>query len=196
MLSSVHGQEKRRPKRLSAGDVAVLAVERSAAGLKLQPAEIIRSMEDLDTWQSLLRRFLAFAVGDRPCFAITEEPRGWSIGHELGNGRALTIDGKPYLSVFLPSITPSLLDEIVESEDFERGFLWLLFKDEGLEPNLADIRAAKRHGQSPRSAELFRLTGDGQVIDWQYPARDEPAIGAEIEKLAKSAGWQVRMSED
>lgn len=179
--------------------MAILTIQKSPTGLKLRPAKVIRSTNDLSAWQNLLRELLAFVVDGRPCFAITEEPRGWSIGHELGSGRDWTINGKPYLSVFMPSTVSLFLDEIAESEDFERGFLWFLFKDKDQETNLADIlesvRAARHHGQPLETTEILRLAGDGQVLDWQTPSREDALIDAKIYRLAGNAGWQVEMVE-
>ncbi len=161
----------------------------------LRPAQIIRSVTGLSAWQVVLRTFLTFVADTRPCFAITEEPRGWSVGHELGRGRTWTVDGKPYLSVFFSTIKSPHLDKIAASEDFERGFLWFLFKGKGQEATmrdlLADARAARRNNQRLKNVELLRLTGDGQIVEWQNPGKDAAAIDRIADQIAKDAGWEV-----
>lgn len=147
-------------------------------------------MADVRAWNKLISKTVVFACKDRSFFAITEEPRGWSIGLDLGETREWIFDKKTYKSVYVSEVTRSTLEEIAESEDFERGFLRLAFLPKEKEAALADLMPYQR-ARADVDIELLRRDGDGQIIEWSNPSRTREELGQKLVPLLESAGWQI-----
>ena len=147
-------------------------------------------MVDVRTWTRLISETVVFACKDRPFFAVTEDPRGWSLDLELGEAKEWTIDKKTYRHVHVPKATCVELKEIAESEDFERGFLRLLFLSKDQEKVLAQIMLDQK-GQLRSKIELLQRDGDGQIIEWFNPSKTCAELDDHLTYLQETTGWQA-----
>ena len=147
-------------------------------------------MADVQAWSRLINETVVFACKDRPFFAVTEDPRGWSIDLDLGEAREWTVDKKTYRHVHVSEATCVKLKEIAESEDFERGFLRLLFLPKDRENALAEVMQDQtgRHGLK---IELLQRDGDGQVIEWFNPSRTRAELADHLAYLLEMTGWHT-----
>ena len=141
----------------------------------------------------MVTQFLSFAFLHRSACLITVSPQRWSVGREL-SAEEIVIDHKPYLLTFRDSCSAELLAEVSESEDFERGLLWLIALDENYKSEVVDLVRAVVASDSflsvPQiSQELMRSGGDGSAIYWLNPDQSLRDIIRTAATLAQSLGW-------
>lgn len=143
-------------------------------------------MADVQAWDALVDKTVVFACQGRSYFAVAEEPRGWSI--DLGEWREWSANKKIYRSVWVAAASRTLLQEIAASEDFERGFLTLVFLPKYQEAALADFMEIQRLGDA-LGIELLRRGGDGQVLDWHKPSRTSEELDQHLTHLLEITVW-------
>jgi len=147
-------------------------------------------MTDVGAWSRLIGETVIFACNDRPFFVVTEDPCGWSIDLDLGGTKEWTVDKKTYRHVHVPEATCTKLKEIAESEDFERGFLKLVFLPKDQENTLAEV-VQDQTGQDRLKIELLQRDGDGQVIEWFNPSRTRAELAEHLVHLLEITGWHM-----
>ncbi len=190
MRSAAPGLGKKRPERPWLSELAALVVENGPGKFSLKPQQLLGSMADVGAWSRLIGEMVIFACNDRSFFAVTEDPRGWSIDLDLGDTKEWTVDKKTYRHVHVPVATCAKLKEIAESEDFERGFLKLVFLPKDRENALAEV-VQDQTGQDRLKIELLQRDGDGQVIEWFNPSRSRAELADHLVHLLEMTGWHM-----
>jgi hypothetical protein len=142
----------------------------------------------------VVAQFLSFAFLHRSACLITVSPQRWSLGRELNADPEIVIDHKPYLLTFTDSCSAELLADIAESEDFERGLLWLIALDKNHRAEIIELIRTVVVSDSLLSApqisqELMRSEGDGSAIHWLNPYQSLHDIASAAAKLAQFVGW-------
>lgn len=154
----------------------------------------LESIDAYWAWQKIVTKFLFYAFLNRPACLITVAPQKWSLGRELTNEPEIIIDSKPYLLAFRDSCSAELLADVAESEDFQRGLLWLSSLSKENEAEIVDhIRAIIDSNyllNIPRINEELLICGsDGNAIYWfNYPQPLCDVINI-VSELAQSVGW-------
>ncbi|MBE9178545.1 hypothetical protein IQ268_08235 [Oculatella sp. LEGE 06141] len=145
-------------------------------------------------WRQVAAQFLSFAFLHRSACLITVSPQRWSLGQELKANSEIVVDHKPYLLTFIDSCSAELLAEVSESEDFERGLLWLIALNENHKAEMIETIRAVTTSDSLLSVpqidqELMRSAGDGSAIHWLNPYKSLHDIASAAAKLAQFPGW-------
>ncbi len=131
----------------------------------------LESMDAYWAWQKIVTKFLFYAFLNRPACLITVAPQKWSLGRELTTEAEIIIDSEPYLLAFRDSCSADLLTDVAQSEDFQRGLLWLVSLSKENKAEIVDlIRAIVDSNfllNIPRiSEELLMCGSDGNAMYW------------------------------
>jgi hypothetical protein len=174
--------------------VATLEVQAiDSVGIAFGLHNPISSIDELYTWDEIVRKGLLYAYLNRPACLITVAPQPWSLGRELSDAPARRIDGQSYLLVFVASCSAELLTDVAESEDFKRGLLWLVpfsREDEVRAYDLIHTMASSNSLKVPQTdEELLIRVGDGATIWWLNPYKPPGEMILYFRHLAQSVGW-------
>lgn len=152
--------------------------------------ETAREKED---WHRLILDVVTYAFARRPATIVTISPMEWSIGNSLPSPRNLSREGRRYLVNEVDECSTEMLTEITESEDFQRGLLWILAPPSNeddllmtvarLETSLLDV---------PRvEVELVLLLDDARCIHWLSPSRDASFLERDLSARMRAQGWEL-----
>lgn len=96
-------------------------------GLRLS-LDDLHSIEDSTKWGLLIYNILAL-FQNKEVSLVTISPQKYSIGLELDNHQRLKRNNREYLMNWNVILTDEILRLIAESEEFERGLLFLILSD-------------------------------------------------------------------
>ena len=151
-----------------------------------------QSADEKFHWQQLVTSVVQYAFGSRLATVITVSPVQWSIGHFLPQPRSVRFGSNEYLLNRIDHCTDAQLAEIAESEDFQRGLLWISSVDDSDERLLevASLIDITRSAQSS-SYELLMLLDDARHLHWLHPGRDVNELETQLKDRASSLGWSI-----
>lgn len=150
--------------------------------------------KEKDDWIFLVNQIVRHAYAYRPATLITESPAQWSIGKSLPGPGSLRVGRTRYWVNQIDQCLPDLLTEIVESEDFQRGLLWISSPNNSEENELLSlINHLDTTAINPKSPkiELLLLLDDARQLYWLYPSRDLEIIHGILISFAKEKQWNV-----
>jgi hypothetical protein len=177
----------------------ILNIESSGAVFSCRLEDWLESPNEKHVWQLILTRILQYGFVGRSATLITATPMPWSIGHLLGNAKSLRIDQTEFLITYIRECSLELLADVAESEDFQRGLLWLSALDPTEQAQLAALieRVSKTAAHRPEAdCEMVMLLDDSRWIHWLYPGRDAKRLGVEVLNMASQFGWPVSGSNE
>lgn len=154
----------------------------------------LQSPEEKQQWQHLVTRVVQYAFESRPVTLITVAPMQWSMGHSLPHPHLLRTNRGQFLVNRIEQCSNELLAEIAESEEFQRGLLWLSAVDGSDENQLLsivmqlDVLSA---APSTSCLEVLLLLDDARRIHWLHPGRDLKTLEAELLNMARHFGWRL-----
>lgn len=154
----------------------------------------LESMDAYWAWHKIVTKFLFYAFLNRPACLITVAPQKWSLGRELTTEPEIIIDSEPYLLAFRDSCSVDLLTDVAESEDFQRGLLWLVSVNKENKAEIVDVIRAIVDSNFllniPRISEELLICGsDGNAIYWFNHHQSLLDVIHILAGLAQSAGW-------
>ena len=116
----------------------------------------------------------------------------WSLGNSLPCARSVSLHGRRYLVNEVDLCSKGMLEDIADSEDFQRGLLWILAPS----PNhSALLRAVAQIEASvlevPRAdCEMLLLLDDARCIHWLSPNRGTDVLQQELSEKIRAQGWR------
>jgi len=145
-------------------------------------------------WQYIVIRVLQYAFSSRSATLITASPMEWSLGYTLPKPRNFRVNQNEYLINYIEQCSPELLVEVADSEDFQRGLLWLsaLCTDDEVNAVASALQATIiTTGRPTADFEVLTLLDDSRWLCWLHPNRDIAELENEVRNIAKEFGWQV-----
>jgi hypothetical protein len=118
----------------------------------------------------------------------------WSIGHTLAEPRRLSTSRIECLLNTIKHCSADLLTEIAQSEEFQRGLLWLSALSVREEQQLFSIinQIDLTSADPPvLDYELLLLLDDARQIYWLHPSKDVKILADEVLNIALRNQWQV-----
>jgi hypothetical protein len=154
----------------------------------------LQSPEEKQQWQHLVTRLVQYAFESRPVTLITVAPMQWSMGHSLPEPHQLRTNQGQFLVNHVEQCSNELLAEIAESEEFQRGLLWLSAVDATDEHQLLSIVMeldVLSPAPSTSNTEVLLLLNDARRIHWLHPGRDMNTLEAEVLTITRHFGWRL-----
>jgi hypothetical protein len=125
----------------------------------------------------------------------------WSIGYSLPAPHLLRTNGGQVLVNHVELCSNELLAEVAESEDFERGLLWLSAVGATDEDQVLSIvmeleSIVMKLGllspiPSTSNTEVLLLLDDAHTIHWLHPGRDVNRLEGELLAMTRRFGWRL-----
>lgn len=154
----------------------------------------LQSPEEKQHWLHLVTRLAQYAFESRPVTLITLAPVQSSLGYSLGRPDLLRTNRGQFLVNRIEKCSKELLAEIAESEEFQRGLLWLSAVDASDDNQLLslvmqlDVLSAV---PSTPYLEVLLLLDDARRIHWLHPGRDVHTLEAEVLNMTRHFGWRL-----
>jgi hypothetical protein len=127
------------------------------------------TLEELIEWNQILYKILIYAFYDKPVFILTLSPQKYSLGYELYLPEKIKIEKKEFLINYCHNLSTSLIQQIIESEEFERGLMKILIiSNDQLEDVIKSI-PSNYDDLDKFKYELIELENDGQMLCWINP---------------------------
>jgi hypothetical protein len=162
-------------------------------GLCLKPLSKLESIEEIVSWQKVIKKVVVWGYLNRTIRIITKEPQKWSLGQEFLDSKIIIVEKIPYLisSTFFCNLP--LLEKISESEDFLRGLLWLI--DDNINDikeeisNLNDTIKLDNCANTQVLSEILICLEDGESLYWINPKMSFEEIYARLKEIATSLSF-------
>lgn len=154
----------------------------------------LQSPEEQQQWQHLVTWLVQYAFESRPLTVITMDPMPWSMGHSLPEPHQLRTNRGQFLVNHVEHCSNELLAEIAESEEFQRGLLWLSALDATDEDQLLSVVMeldVLSPAPSTSNTEVLLLLEDARCIYWLHPGRDVNTLEAELLTMTQRFGWRL-----
>lgn len=162
--------------------------------LELSLKEPLQNAEDGAVWQSIARQYLDLAFRDRRGCVVTQDPRKNAIELDRVQTQQVKIEGRHFLLSFAMNFSSTLIDQIVEHEDFSRGLLVVTNLAEQDEDHIHDLLARWPKQQKDdfpvTTHELMTFNPDSEILSWINPSRPIEQIVAASQTITKSKGWR------
>ncbi|TAK27711.1 MAG: hypothetical protein EPO21_23555 [Chloroflexota bacterium] len=169
-------------------------------GIEFGPSVPFLPIDESKKWNAVVLKCLILAFQDRATCLIESLVEGDTDKHafvlDFGHFMARTLRQKGVLVGCVPSVTPELAAVIVESMEFELGWLWLSvpssMEDSYIHALVSAIYASQwRYEQLDTTEELLLEEDDGWSVVWLNPRLSRDVIIQELGKLAQSVGWDL-----
>ena len=168
-------------------------------GVLLEPRDVELAGEELAAWREARESFLLRAYSGRPACFVTESPQKWSVSRELAErgdvvAGAEVVEATPYDVAFVAACSDELLAVVGESEDFERGLLWIAsLRAADRDPLLALIVELRRDrvGVPETGEEALLCANDGEAVWWLNPNRSADENREAAAAAARAVRWSV-----
>lgn len=154
----------------------------------------LQSPEAKQHWLHIVTRLVQYAFESRPVTLITVAPVQSSLGYSLGRPDLLRTNRGQFLVNRIEQCSNELLAEIAESEEFQRGLLWLSAVDGSNDNQLLslvmqlDVLSA---APSTSYLEVLLFLDDARRIHWLHPGRDVHTLEAELLNMTRHFGWRL-----
>jgi hypothetical protein len=146
-------------------------------------------------WQSLISYMVRYAYLERAAALVTADPAKWSLANSLSEGHTSATKIGRYLVTKIERCSAALIEEIVESEDFQRGLLWMTSTDDGDAHLWAELSFDERGlPLVPGKAEVLALLDDARRVHWIHPGLNVATLEREIRRRIAILGWSMRAS--
>lgn len=127
------------------------------------------SLEELIEWNQILSKILIYAFSDRPAYILTLSPQKYSLGYELEVTNKIKIEKKEFLINYCNILSYSLIQKIIESEEFERGLIKIIpISHDQLEDVIKSI-PVNYNELDKFDYELIEMENDGKMFCWLNP---------------------------
>jgi hypothetical protein len=174
--------------------VSVTAREDRLLRLELRAPPATR--EQAHGWARVLTRVVDRAYAGRAALAITLSPAPWSFGRTVPGSELARIADADHLLSPVARCSSEFLNELVESEDFQRGLLWLTSLAWG------DVRSAERTIRAlditavepTCNEETLLCTDDGRALHWIQPGRPLAPVLDELRAFTAARGWNLSVA--
>lgn len=145
-----------------------------SAAFRCSTESWFQTLEERREWDRLVLDVVMYAFGQRSATFVTISPAEWSIGNSLPRPRNVSRGPRRYLLNEVDECTAALLAQVVESEDFQRGLLWIAASSRNEDELLAEVARIEAAAVEEPSAdrELVLLLDDSRCIHWLSPSRD------------------------
>lgn len=153
--------------------------------------------EQKNNWQQFVKYTVQYAFGNRSVAAITISPMSWSVGYMLPNSGLIRVNQEEYLINHVFDFSADLLTKIIESEDFNRGLLWLIGLTKAEEKKLMTLIQEINVSSERLSmdGEILLVLDDGRRLDWLHPKQNIKELQNILKNSAKRLGWEINLSE-
>jgi hypothetical protein len=154
----------------------------------------LQSPEEKQQWQHLVTRLVQYAFESRPVTLITVAPMQWSIGYSLPAPHQLRTNRGQFLVNHVELCSNELLAEVGESEEFQRGLLWLSAvgaTDEDQVLSIVMELDLLSPTPSTSNTEVLLLLDDARRIHWLHPGRDVNRLEGELLAMTRRFGWRL-----
>jgi hypothetical protein len=143
------------------------------------------TVDELPQIEELYLAVLSKVFLNKPALIITIAPdKKYSIGYEIGSFQELKIDKSTFLINDFKSCSHSILTEISRSEEFGRGLLLLLTRDNNLLENLEESLRCIHNKISIEnlSYETVVCENDGRTLSLYNTALTEETLFHKFQK--------------
>jgi len=156
-------------------------------GIVVERDALTSTEEEFVLWDAITSEVLRYGFANRPACLITFEPQRWSLAHDY-ESRRIRVGRKEYLFTCVDVCTPSMLEEVAQSEDFQRGLLWVTALGPWDEARASDLIAAPSlhwPDAATTTDEIVVCLADGRLVFWSNPRRPLPRVLADVQSLIR-----------
>lgn len=159
--------------------------------------EWFQSSQDKELWNVLLEKAVRFATGYKEIALITIEPKDWSIGNFFPYAKPISVGQNQFLVNESLEISKNSIKELVESEDFQRGLLWLILTNVNTQNDIYSLcNQILRIYQSTNncsleSLETISLLDDGRSFHWLNAKNNLSELKKIIIDSSHEIGWGI-----
>jgi hypothetical protein len=142
------------------------------------------TLEELREWNQILHKILIYAFCDQPVHLLTLSPQKYSLGYELEKPEKIKINKKEYLINYCHNFSMNLIQQIIESEEFERGLIKIMSITPDKIYTALNLIQVNYDELEKFKYELIELEGDGKIFCWVNPHLPINDIEKKLKEIA------------